>query len=305
MSVAAADTGEQGAEGEGAASAVAHCAAVTRREAANFYYGIRLLPRPKFDALCAIYAFARAVDDIGDGPLEHRQKVADLDAARRAIEEMDPRSTNPVIRALASVERNFALPRGAFLDLIDGVEMDLAGTTYERFDELVLYCRRVAGSIGRLCLAVFGAADPAAEALADDLGVALQLTNILRDVHEDARNGRVYLPAEDLRRFGWPHTEGGDAATIAATSVERPGTLDALVHFEAQRNREWYERGNRLIAMLDRRSGACALAMSRIYSELLERIDAHPERILEGRVSLPVRAKVAVAARSLTGKHRT
>ena len=279
--------------------ALRHCAAVTRREAANFYYGIRLLPRAKFDALCAIYAFARSVDDIGDGSLDSEQKIADLALARSAVEEMNGTSPDPVIVALASVERQFALPRDAFIDLIDGVQMDITGTSYESFDELVVYCRRVAGSIGRLCLAVFGSRDPAADALADDLGVALQLTNILRDVREDSLNGRVYLPAEDLRRFGWPPGAAGGAEAIAAASSGEPGTLAELVHFEAQRNREWYTRGKGLIALLDRRSGACALAMSQIYEGVLERIDARPERILEGRVSLPTLAKTRVALRSL------
>ena len=280
-------------------AALRHCAAVTRREAANFYYGIRLLPRAKFDALCAIYAFARAVDDIGDGPLGNEQKIVDLARARSAVEEMDGASQDPVIVALASVEREFALPHEAFTDLIDGVRMDIAGTSYESFDELVVYCRRVAGSIGRLCLGVFGSRDPAADGLADDLGVALQLTNILRDVREDALNGRVYLPAEDLRRFGWPRDTGGDAEAIAAGSPGQPGRLAELVHFEAQRNREWFVRGKGLIALLDRRSGACALAMSQIYEGVLGRIDARPERILEERVSLPAGAKTRVALRSL------
>lgn len=286
-------------EGGDGVDALRYCAAITRREAANFYYGIRLLPRLKFNALCAIYAFAREVDDIGDGSLAQEQKIAALALARRRIERLEADGDDPVIRALASAERHFPLPRDAFIDLIDGVQMDLTGTAYERFDELVVYCRRVAGSIGRLCLAVFGSADATAAALADDLGVALQLTNILRDVREDALVGRVYLPAEDLRRFGWPLSDGGGAAAIAAVSPNEPGALAALIHFEAERNREWFARGNQLIALLDRRSGACALAMSRIYSGLLERIDARPEGILEGRVSLPALAKTRVALRSL------
>jgi phytoene synthase len=280
-------------------AAVRHCAAVTRREAANFYYGIRLLPRPKFEALCAIYALARAVDDIGDGSLGNAAKLAQLDGARASVEQMDSSGGDLVIVALASAEERFPLPRDAFLDLIDGVRMDVAGTEYETFEELVVYCRRVAGSIGRLCLAVFGSAEQTASGLADDLGVALQLTNILRDVREDALNGRVYLPAADRRRFAWPASDGGNAAAIAAVDASESGSIVELVHFWAARNREWYARGNRLIELLDRRSGACALAMSRIYEGLLERIDARPERILEGRVSLPASAKTRVALRSL------
>jgi phytoene synthase len=281
------------------AASLRHCAAVTRREAGNFYWGIRLLPRPKFEALCAIYAFAREIDDIGDGTLDDATKLAELARARTAIEQLDGGTPGPVLTALAHVERSFPLPRQSFVDLIDGVQMDLAGTHYETFDELVVYCRRVAGSIGRLCLAVFGAPDAKAASLADDLGVAMQLTNILRDVREDALNGRVYLPAEDLRRFAWPAEGEGDSAAIAARSPAAPGPLAELVHFEAARNREWFARGRQLLGLLDRRSAACVLAMSSIYARLLELIDARPERILEGRVRLSTGAKAGIAARSL------
>jgi 15-cis-phytoene synthase len=279
-----------------------HCATVTRRQAANFYYGIRLLTRPKREALCAIYACARAVDDIGDGPMEPEAKLAALAGQRSAIERLDPESDDLVIKALAAVSERFPLPRDAFLDLIDGVSMDLAGTHYETFEDLVVYCRRVAGSIGRLCLAVFESDDPGASALADDLGVAMQLTNILRDVREDAGIGRVYLPAQDLRRFDWPGGERADASAVAAASGSTPGSLSALVHFEAARNREWFERGLKLVPLLDRRSGACVKAMSQIYRDLLEQIDASPEAILAGRVRLSVWSKGRIAIRSLLGR---
>jgi len=286
------------AHGDGAGP-LRHCAEITRREAANFYYGIRLLPRAKFEALCAIYTFARAVDDIGDGTLEDGAKLEALAHARASVQALDPGSADPVIAALAQVESAFPLPRTSFIDLIDGVQMDVLGTHYETFDELAVYCRRVAGSIGRLCVAVYGSAAASAGAIADDLGVAMQLTNILRDVREDALNGRVYLPAEDLRRFAWPSPDGGDAAAIAAVDAANPGPLEQLVHFEAARNREWFARGHQLVALLDRRSGACTLAMSRIYASLLERIDARPQRILEGRVRLPPATKARIAAGSL------
>jgi phytoene synthase len=276
-----------------------HCAEVTRREAGNFYWGIRLLPRPKFDALCAIYALAREIDDIGDGSLADDAKLERLTQMRVAIEQLDGSSPDPVLSAIAAVERSFPLPRASFVDLVDGVQMDVVGADYESFEDLVVYCRRVAGSIGRLCLAVFGGGDPQAAQLADDLGVAMQLTNILRDVREDALRGRVYLPAEDLRRFGWPSNTGGDASAIAAASAGTPGTLAELVGFEAARNREWFARGRQLVQRLDRRSGACVLAMSSIYADLLELIDARPQRILEGRVRLPTTAKARIAARSL------
>src|SRR5947209_4830910 len=183
------------------------CEEITRHEAANFYYGIRLLPRGKRHAMSAVYAFARRVDDIGDGNLAADRQLAALASAREVLAGVaDDRAdhTDPVAVALANAHLHFRLPLDALELLVEGVELDVLGTRYETFDELVGYCRRVAGSIGRLCLAIFaeGSATNGAAGLADDLGVAMQLTNILRDVREDQERGRTYLAAEDLRRFG-------------------------------------------------------------------------------------------------------
>ena len=280
-----------------------HCEDVTRHAAANFYYGIRLLPADKRQAMCAVYAFARRVDDIGDGPLPRIEKLERLAAARADIEAMSPDSGDPVIAAVADAANRFPLPLDAFVDLTKGVGMDVAGTGYESFDELLVYCRRVAGTIGRLCVAIFGSAEPArAVALADDLGVAMQLTNILRDVREDAENGRVYLPAADLRRFGFGD---GGATAIVALAAEGNGSLRPqvadLVRFEARRGREWFDRGLQLVPLLDRRSAACVLAMTGIYRKLLERIVAAPEDVLHRRLSLPAWEKAWVATRSMIG----
>ena len=167
--------------------------------------------------------------------------------------------------------------------------MDVADTTYETFDELVVYCRRVAGTIGRLSAAVFGASEPArAQPLADDLGVAFQLTNILRDVREDRERGRVYLPREDLDRFG------ADPELATAAFVE-------LIRFEAARADTWYERGLELLPLLDRPSATSVSAMAGVYRRLLRRIARDPERILDERLSLPTWEKGWVAARSLVG----
>jgi phytoene synthase len=332
------------------------CEAITRRTAANFYYGIRLLSPERRRAMCAVYAFARRVDDIGDGTLTREQKLRRLDAQTRALAALpgrvvgavgaaveaagaataesepprapgvapDARPADPVMVALADVYVRFDVPPDALPALITGVRMDVEGVTYESFDDLVLYCRRVAGAIGRACLAIFALRDPvgtdraAAQRLADDLGVALQLTNILRDVREDAEGGRVYLPAEDLRRFGL--IAAGDEREAAGTIVrladrsaidgdgavangEPPeaGWLDALVRFQADRARGWFDRGMTLAPLLDRRSAACLLAMAGIYSRLLNRVAADPEHALRERVSLPMREKTWVAARSMLG----
>jgi 15-cis-phytoene synthase len=275
-----------------AAIAYRHCEVVTRSRAANFYYGIRLLPPPKRRALCAVYAFARRVDDIGDGPLAPSDQIRRLAAARAGLGLVLPDSEDPVLAALADAASRFPLPLSAFAELIDGVETDARGTTYPTFDVLEVYCRRVAGSIGRLSVGVFGATSPsAATRLADDLGVAMQLTNILRDVREDLARGRMYVPIEDLLRFG---LQPGLAET-------RPGALASLVRFEVGRAREWFDRGLRLLPLLDARSASCVSAMTGIYRRILARLERHPEDVLRRRVSLPSWEKAWVAARSLAG----
>jgi phytoene synthase len=304
------------------ADAYRHCEALTREHAGNFYYGIRLLPGDRRRAMCAVYAFARRIDDIGDGELGREEKLRRLDAEERLLAELitpavreKPVATqehgseqsapesDPVMVALADARSRFSLPAPALVELIEGVRMDVLGVAYERFEDLVPYCRRVAGSIGRLCLAIFGVRHPNsperadAAGLADDLGVAMQLTNILRDLSEDAERGRVYLPTEDLRRFGLIGADGENGTAALVDSAE----LDTLVRFEAQRAREWFRRGMPLVTVLDRRSAACVLAMTGIYRALLERIESSPALARRERVSLPAREKAWVAVRSLLG----
>ena len=262
------------------------CEDITRREAANFHYGIRLLPREKRQAMSAVYAFARRVDDIGDREGPAAPKLEELAEQRAMLANLghgDPR--DPVSVGLADACARFDLPIEALDLLIDGVELDVRGTRYDTFDELVVYCRDVAGSIGRLCLAIFTAGQANGHArLADDLGVAMQLTNILRDVREDHDNGRVYLPAEDLRRFGCDELPDAE-----------------LIRFEAARASEWFDRGMGLVDHLDARSASCVLAMTGIYRRILERIAREPASILERRISLPTWEKAWLAARSLAG----
>jgi phytoene synthase len=274
------------------AIAYRHCEEVTRSRAANFYYGIRLLPPPKRRALCAVYAFARMVDDVGDGTLDTRDRMQRLETARAALDQVRPDSEDAVLAALGDAASQFPLPLSAFADLIDGVEMDVRGATYPTFEALEVYCRRVAGSIGRLSVGVFGASSPTEAArLADDLGVAMQLTNILRDVREDLGRGRTYLPLDDLARFDLPP----DLSQVA------PAGLASIVRFEVARAGEWFDRGLRLLPLLDTRSASCVSAMTGIYRRILARLERHPEDVLHRRVSLPRWEKAWVAARSLAG----
>jgi phytoene synthase len=247
--------------------------------------------------MCALYAMARRIDDIGDGNAEPHEKLRMLAEVRKSLADLRAdRSTagsDPVLVALADTADHYPLPMGALDELIEGCEMDVNGIRYETFDDLVGYCRRVAGTVGRLSLAVYGTRPPTdpekASTLADTLGVALQITNILRDIMEDLESmGRVYLPAEDCERFGVP-----------ADLKAREGDLAALVRFEAQRARDWYAEGLKLLPMLDWRSRACTAAMAGIYRRLLDRIESDPGQVLKGRISLSVAEKARVAARAL------
>ena len=299
------------------------CERITWTQARNFAYGIRLLPHAKRRGLAVIYAFARRIDDIGDGteptgkttgPGQHADmpaeaKIAALEEARTAIADLSrPDENDPVLVALADTARNFPVPMDAFGELIDGCVADVRGTRYETFEDLHYYCRCVAGSIGRLSLGIFGTGRDLAEAarLADSLGVALQLTNILRDIREDHQNGRVYLPAEDLAKFSVDL--GGDndpPRTSTAGGAARPPVppgFTRLVEFEAERARDWYATGWRLLPMLDRRSAACTGAMAGIYRQLLEKIAAQPGAVLNRRVSLSTGEKAMVAAKALAGR---
>ena len=275
------------------------CEAITRREAGNFYYGIRLLPRVKRQAVSAVYAFARRVDDIGDGELPQDTQLERLSLERIRVASLSDgtwgASRDPITLALGHAGRHYGLPLDALEQLVDAVELDVRGTRFETFDELVEYCRGVAGSIGRLCLAIFadGAAANGTAALADQLGVAMQLTNILRDVREDGGRGRVYIPQEDLRRFGCPDP------------AEAPnGEVAELIRFEARRAEEWFAQGLELVEHLEPRSASCVLAMTGIYQAILDRILRQPLEVLSGRISLPVWQKTWVAARSLAGGRR-
>jgi 15-cis-phytoene synthase len=270
--------------------AYARCAEITNAQAKNFSYGIRLLPPPKRAALSAVYALARRVDDIGDGDLAADEKLAALAQVRADLARLPGPGDDPVLVAIDDAARQYELPMDEFGILIDGCEMDVTGTVYVTFEDLVGYCRRVAGSIGRLSLAVFGTTYPeSAEPRAEALGVALQVTNILRDVVEDRGMGRVYLPQDDAKRFGCEPDLSGPPEAVAA-----------LVSFETTRAGEWFGRGLELLPLLDRRSRACVAAMAGIYRRLLGRIERDPGAVLRERVSLPTSEKLWVAARAVT-----
>jgi 15-cis-phytoene synthase len=295
------------------ARAYATCEAITRTQARNFHYGIRLLPPERRAALCAVYALARRMDDLGDDAGETAAKQAALAELRTQLPALvDDPGDDPVMIAVADAARRFPIPLGAFDELVDGVTADVAAddafartgvasAPYRGFDDLLWYCRCVAGSVGRLCLGVFGTrpgADPGGDApqLADSLGLALQQTNILRDVREDLLNGRIYLPADELAAAGVTLRVRSDGV------LDDPdGGLADLVRDAGVRARGWYDEGLQLVGMLDRRSAACTSAMAGIYRHLLDDITADPRLVYDRRLSLSAPRKALVAVRALTG----
>jgi len=267
--------------------AYAYCQEITRRASSNFYYAFRLLPPERREALFALYAFCRFVDDIADD--EDTTKPADLLARWR--EELDRAYTgsasHPIGIALAHTVARFPLDKQHFLHLIEGVQSDLVRRRYDAFDDLHLYCYRVASTVGLLCIEIFGYQNPSARQYAVDLGVAFQLTNILRDVMEDAGRARIYLPLEDLRRFDCEESDvlGGHYSP----------RLGALMAFECGRARAYYLRASGALAAEDRASLAAAEAMRLIYMRLLNRIEARHFDVFGAKVTVPRYEKVTLA----------
>jgi phytoene synthase len=272
-------------------TAYEHCRQIARASRSSFYAGMRLLPPDRRAALFAVYALARQIDDIADGDLADAEKIAALEQTRAGLARIGE-SGEPVFVAVADAASRFPIPLEAFGDLVDGAEMDVRGSRDETFADFERYCRCVAGSIGRLALGVFDCSDRVRGAsLADDLGVALQIGNVLRDVAEDVATGRVYLPRDDLERFGVEVSDG---------RLEGP-SVDLLIAFEAQRGLEWLDRGLDLVPLLDRRSASAVLAMAGKYRVLLDRIAAEPSLVFDSRLTLRPWEKGLVLARSLAG----
>lgn len=250
-----------------AADARAHARTVAFRSGSSFLLGMRILPRRRRDAMYAIYAFCREVDDIADDAGTVEQKLAELEAWREEIERLyQGRPTRPTARALLDAVRAFDLPKEEFLAVIDGMEMD-ARESMVAPDRaaFALYCRRVAGAVGCLSIRAFGTDGPAAEELAVALGDALQITNVLRDLDEDAARGRLYLPAELLEEAGIPL---GSPAFV----LDHPA-LDTVCTALAQEAHERFARSAQLIAACERSSVRPAIVMMHVYRLILERLE--------------------------------
>lgn len=269
---------------------------LTRKSRSNFYYAFLTLPRPRREALYAVYAFCRTVDDIADlgqaqgaDPAELR---AELNRWRHEVArcyEPGEAPRHPIAQRLAVAVQRYRIPREALEAIVDGVEMDLAGVVYETAEDLYPYCYRVASAVGLSAIEIFGYTDARARDYAVNLGIALQLTNIIRDVGADAQAGRLYVPREDLRAFG-----------ITVEDLQRgrytPGFV-ALMEHQAARARGFYRAAREAFPVADARSLVAAEIMGRIYWALLGEIEARRFRVFEGRVTLPAYRKVAIALR--------
>ena len=266
------------------------CAQVTRRSRSSFYYAFILLPSERRRALHAVYAFCRFIDDIADDE-SIREPALLLERWREELERVYAGApTRALSRALADSARRFKIPRELFEEIINGVEMDLSRKRYQSWEELRPYCYRVASALGLICIEIFGYRNPSAKLYAENLGLALQLTNILRDVREDAGRGRIYLPLEDLARFNVSENEilGG---------VYSPNFV-RLMDFEARRARELYALAQSELAAEDRATLLTAEAMRLIYAALLERIIKSNYRVLDRRHSLSAPHKLYLVGRA-------
>ena len=273
-----------------------HCEAVTKKRAKNFYYGIKLLPNERRRALCAMYAFFRYCDDVSDGDIAGSRAEL-LQRWRDAISPQEDTGSSLILPAYYDSLKKYAVPERYFHEMIDGVETDLTDQTYETFDDLYTYCYRVASTVGLVCVHIFGF-DGSAEALlqAEHRGIAFQLTNILRDVAEDVGLGRIYLPREDLRRFG---------VTPEALLAKRPeaGFAD-LIAFEVERARDYYRKSDPLVERVEPASRPSLSAMTSIYRQLLDKVAALGPKVLTKRASLSLAEKLKLAGETLLSSAR-
>jgi 15-cis-phytoene synthase len=285
------------------AEAYAVCRTIAQREAKNFYYAFRVLPEHKRNAMCAVYAFMRRADDISDDekmPVTERRVVMSqwLEAWREA--RGSGVSDDPVFFALNDTQKRFAIPDNLLEELVQGTTMDLEpraqseGTlqTFVTFEDLYRYCYLVASVVGLVCIRIFGYTDSRAEKLAEETGVAFQLTNILRDVKEDAERGRIYLPLDMMQEFG----VSVDRAKMLATGAAMAANERALLHTLGSRAEEYYSSADRLLPLIDADSRAALWVLVTIYHTLLNKIAKADSDVFTERISVSTPAKVAILA---------
>ncbi|HEX2279233.1 MAG: presqualene diphosphate synthase HpnD [Candidatus Tectomicrobia bacterium] len=265
-----------------------YCSQLTRKSRSNFYYSFLFLSKEKREAMYAVYAFCRSVDDVADGSAPLREKQTLLDEWRRELDRCyDGNPQHPITVQLARSIRRFPIPKEHFEELITGVEMDLIHSRYPTFHELYEYCYRVAGVVGLMCIEIFGYRNPKAKDYAVNLGLALQLTNIIRDLKVDAERGRIYLPQDELARFGYHEDE-------LLRGAYTPAFFE-LIRFAGSRARQYFHSARQLLAAEDRRSLFAAEIMGTIYYRLLDTIEASGYRVFDRTITLPTSHKLWIA----------
>jgi len=276
------------------AESYAWCQSLAKRRAGNFYYSFLTLPRDRFRDMCVLYAYMRVCDDLGDNfsiPLADRAaRLVDWREQLTAALAQE-RFEHPGLPALAKIVKRYGIPSAYLFDVIDGIEADLQARRFETFDELQDYCYHVAGAVGLCCLHIWGFSDPRARDCAIACGTAFQLTNILRDLGEDAAIGRVYLPTCDLEQFEYTPDD------IAAHC--RDDRFRRLMQFEVARAKEFYGRAGELFEYLERPGRAIYAAMLQIYGGLLNEIERRDYDVYSRRVSLPKWRKLSIVAKAV------
>jgi len=268
-----------------------YCQKKAAASGSSFYYSFMFLPPPRRRAITALYAFCREVDDVVDEVRDPEVAGAKLAWWRREISLVfSGQPSHPVALALQGIVREFDLPEHHFQAVIDGMAMDLAQHRYLDFPDLEIYCHRVAGVVGLMSAQIFGYVDPATQGYARDLGVAFQLTNIIRDVGEDARRGRIYLPQDELQRFG--------VLPSALLRRDYSPEFRHLMRFQAERARVWYERAFAQLPAQDRKAQRTGLVMAAIYRTLLDEIARDGYKVLDRRTSLTPLRKLWLAWRT-------
>jgi len=276
------------------AEAYRKCAEITRRSSSSFASAFWMLPKPKRNALHAIYAFCRLADDIADDPKIAGDRTALLARWREELDDaIRGKTQHGVGIALSDAVERFQLPERAFLDLLAGVEFDLADGPIETFDDLQLYCYRVASTVGLLVVRILGFENPRSLEFAETLGIAVQLTNVLRDVGGDASAGRIYLPKTELERFG--------VSTESILAGEMTAELQLMLSFNAKRATSYYERAEQLLPDEDRRALRPATAMGRIYRALLDELIERNFPCFEQPVRISKPRRLAIAAKVWMG----
>ncbi|RMF59252.1 MAG: squalene synthase HpnD [Calditrichaeota bacterium] len=268
---------------------------ITPESKSNFLFSFFLLPREKREAIFTLYAFCRQTDDIADNNLPLEKRIMQLNRWEKELKKCFVNRVSNYFDSLVQVAEMFKIPYDYFLELIEGVRMDLTQLSYRSFEDLKLYCYRVASTVGLMCIEIFGYQDPLIKSYAENLGIALQLTNIIRDVGYDAHLGRVYIPGDELKRFGLNEED------ILQKQYSR--NFVALMKYQAQRAREYYKKAEECLPPSEKKNMLVSEVMKNIYLKLLSKVEEHEFQVFQRRISLNTPSKLWITLRTFSQIH--